>query len=439
MERVLVFGLGKSGHALLDFFKGKVELSVYDDKAPDLVDLSSRYGIPINAYDPNIIYDLVALSPGPSPDHPVLQSCRARGMRLEGELEIAFSHLKGDVLAISGTNGKSTTTTLLHELIASEHERCFIGGNIGIPLLSYAQESRQKDVYVVEVSSFQLDSIRHFSPKISALLNITPDHLIWHGSMEAYVRCKFRLWENNLQQQQKVYNMDDGFLIEQMEKLYGDLEGFYGFSRLHEPKRGCFLRHGKIILKIGDSEEEILGIDELSLKGDHNVSNVLAAVLMAGLYGISSKSMAKVLRDFQGLAHRYELLGEKMGRRFINDSKATNIDSSLPALASAGRPTVLIAGGLDKKVPLEPLFEHWNPQIKYMLVFGEVKEQLAALGKNYTQVEVRQNLEDSFTRAIELSQEGWDILLSPACASWDMYKSFEERGDHFRRLFRSLQ
>ncbi len=438
MESILVIGLGKSGHGLLAFFKEKAVLSVYDDKRPDLEKLRDQYGVEIHDYDPEVFYDLVALSPGPAPDHPVIHACREKGMKILGELEIAFQHLKGDVLAISGTNGKSTTTTLLYEFLSEENSRSFIGGNIGIPLIGYAKDSREGDVYAVEVSSFQLETMDSFTPQISALLNITPDHIVWHGTMDAYVDAKFRLWENNTQNQLKVFNADDAFLVEEINKRLPNLERLYGFS-LEDEKNNCFVKEGKIHLRLEDREEDVLPVEELQLKGKHNLSNVLAAVLMAGLYGISKESMARVLRRFTGLSHRYEILGEKQGRRFINDSKATNLESSLPALASAKRPTVLLAGGMDKKVDLKPLFDQWNPQIKQLLVYGEVKKELATLAEGICPVEIHENLEESFNRAMELSSEGWDILLSPACASWDMYKSFEERGDHFRELFRSLE
>lgn len=434
---ILVFGLGKSGKALLGFYKDKADLWVYDDKKSDLTALQKEFG-EIKFYDPGVSYDLLALSPGPSLDHPLIKELTGKGVQVKGELEIGFENLQGDVLAITGTNGKTTTTSLVKAMVEEQFPRVFAGGNIGIPLTGYAGESQKGDIYVVEVSSFQLETITEFSPKISLLLNITPDHISWHGSMEKYVDAKFRLWENNFSGQIKIINADQEFLLHETLKRFGSLDDFYLFSTQHRVDKGAFLEKGKLYLSLGE-KIELLDMEEMTLKGDHNISNALAAALMAALYGVKAQAISRVLRTFKSLEHRYEILEEKEGRRFINDSKATNIDSALPALKSAQRATVLIAGGMDKKVPLEPFYENWNPAIKYLILFGETKFEFARLAEGVCTYYVVENLDEAFAKAMELSSPGWDILLSPACASWDMYENFEARGEHFKRLHGRLQ
>lgn len=433
---VLVFGLGRSGRKILDYFQGQANLFVYDDNPYDLEEIRQAHG-DVKAYDASRTYDLLALSPGPMPDHPLIVDFKEKEIPVIGEMGLALENIKGQVLIVSGTNGKTTTTSLLHQMIKKKNPRTFVGGNIGIPLIGYVRDSRDEDAYVVEVSSFQLDSLGKISPSISALLNITPDHVAWHGSMDEYVLAKMELWKQNTGKQKKIINADDGFLIEESKKHFGSLEDFYFFSTKTSLDRGAYYEDGKLYLAL-ESKEELLSSQEMKLKGEHNIANALAASLMARLYGVSLEDIRQVLRDFESLEHRYEILEEKKSRRFINDSKATNVDSSLPALRSASRPTVLIAGGQDKKISLEPLFDDFNPAIKEMIIFGEVKDQLYQLAQDHVSAHLVDNLDQAFDLAMELSDEGWDILFSPACASLDMYEDFEKRGEHFKELLRRL-
>lgn len=438
--KVLIFGLGRSGRALLDFYKDKSDVWVYDDKEVDIKKLQEEFG-EVEFYNPKIDYDLLALSPGPSMDHWLIKSFQEKKVAIKGELEIASQYLKGDILAITGTNGKTTTSSLVKAMVEKQFARSFIGGNIGIPLISYVKDSQEGDVYIVEVSSFQLETIVNFTPKLSALLNITPDHISWHGSMDKYIDAKFRIWENNFPKQIKVINEDDGFLLEEANLRYNKTEDFYRFSVKKKVDKGAYMEDNILYLAL-DKRKELIRLDELLLTGEHNLSNALAASLIASLYGVKDKFIIEVLKEFTSLEHRYEVLEEKKGRRFINDSKATNVDSALPALRSASRPTVLIAGGMDKKVPLAPLFENWNHAIKHLILFGETKDELAENAQKisaFTDIYIVNNLDEAFSKAMELSSSGWDILFSPACASWDMYESFEIRGKHFKDLYRRLK
>lgn len=429
---ILIFGLGKSGRKLLDYFKDKANIWVYDDKDIDLKELRKDFAH-VRLFEEDRGYDLMALSPGPSPEHFLIKDFRKKGIPIVGEVGLALEKIQGKLLVITGTNGKTTTTSLVKEMVKRKNPRTFAGGNIGEPLIGFVEDSRANDAYVVELSSFQLDSLGRFNPYISVILNITPDHISWHGSMENYIQAKMQLWSQNFNSQLKIINGDDKLLLSETEKYYKSMEDFYYFSTKEKVRKGAYVENGKIFLAI-DQLEEVLPIHEISLKGEHNLANALAASLMARLYGVDLDDIKYVLRNFQGLEHRYEILEEKLGRRFINDSKATNVDSSLPAYRSAQRPTVLIAGGLDKKVPLEPLFEDWNPAIKEVVIFGEVKKQMFELARRVAGAHMVDNLEEAFDLALNLSETGWDILFSPACASWDMYESFEQRGEHFKEL-----
>lgn len=433
---ILVFGLGKSGRKLLDYYKNRANIWVYDDKEINLDELKKEYGN-IRLYEKDRNYDLMALSPGPSPDHFLIREFQEKGIPVVGEVGLAMEKIKGKLLLITGTNGKTTTTSLVWEMVKRKNPRTFVGGNIGTPLIGYVEDSKIDDAYVVELSSFQLDSLASLTPYISAILNITPDHISWHGSMEKYIQAKMNLWSQNFSSQLKIINKDDELLLSETKKRYKSLEDFYYFSTKSRVNRGAYLENGRLFLAL-DQLEEVLPVDEISLKGEHNIANALAASLMARLYGVEIEDIRYVLRNFKSLEHRYEVLEEKLGRRFINDSKATNVDSSLPAYKSAIRPTVLIAGGMDKKVPLEPLFQDWNPEIKEVIVFGEVKNQMYELAKQVAGAHIVDDLVEAFDLALSLSEEGWDILFSPACASWDMYESFEKRGEHFKELLRRI-
>lgn len=434
--KVLVFGLGRSGQMLLHYFKDKASLWIYDDKEIDLSEL--RKTLPgLDFYDPDEDYDLLALSPGPQPDHWLIEEFKNKGIPVIGEMGLALKNIKGRVIAVTGTNGKTTTTSLIYEMIRKVHPRTFIGGNIGIPMIGYVDSSQDGDVYVVELSSFQLESLADFSPEISVILNITPDHINWHGSMEKYVDSKFNLWKEDSSELIKVINADQDFLVDQTKKRYGDLEGFYCFSTKKILNRGAYLDRGALYLNV-KGKEKLLNADEVQLKGEHNMANALAASMIARLHGLGLDPIKQVLREFRSLEHRYELLEDRRGRRFINDSKATNVDSALPAIRSATSPTVLIAGGLDKKVPMETLFENLNPSIKEVILFGQCKDYMYNLAKGLVSAHRVADLDEAFNLAMELSDEGWDILFSPACASWDMYESFEKRGQHFKELHGGL-
>ncbi|HHT20691.1 MAG TPA: UDP-N-acetylmuramoyl-L-alanine--D-glutamate ligase [Tissierellia bacterium] len=428
MKQVLIIGFGKTGQAFYEHEKDQAIISLYDDRP---IDFSEPY-LP---YDESLEYDYALISPGVSPTHPVWQHCLARQIPVYGEIEYASRELEGDVIGITGTNGKTTTTTLVFEMLRRHHERTFLAGNIGFALLNYVPQTRPGDVYVTELSSFQLETTERFTPRIAAITNLTPDHLQWHGTMADYIDAKFKIFQNMPDLRQVVINRDDPKLIEALVTRGYRPADFTGFSHEIALERGCWIEQASLMARF-DREEHILPVSDIGLHGIHNLENCLCAVTIAKLAGVSNDDIRAVLREFTGIAHRYEVMGEKGERRFINDSKATNPDSTIPALKSITRPTVWIAGGMDKGSDFSAMFDYAKDKIEGLILFGENKRlmELAARGAGLSAITLVDDLDQAFALAIESSGPGYDILLSPASASWDMYPNFEARGEHFRQL-----
>ncbi len=432
MKKILIFGLGRSGQGLLDFLAPQYpEIWVTDDAPFNADELSNKYHTKISDYDDKTAIDLVLLSPGISPEHPLVKKWMQQGVPLQSELDFAAEQLAGAILAISGTNGKSTTTAWCAHIMGVP-----AAGNIGIPLSSTLRERAFLDWNILEVSSFQLEFSHTLHPKLAAILNITPDHINWHGSLDGYISSKKRLFARMEEGDSLLLGIDSPMVRETMHKETHPFE-VRAFSLLEEVDRGAFLRGGGLWLR---EEEDIFLVnrEELSLKGDHNVANALATASLTYCAGVDIETIRRGLTDFSGLPHRYEVLGTIRGRRFINDSKATNAESTLPALKSATSETIVLLGGFDKGTGYDALFEEQHPHLKAIVCYGASAQSVAQSAKKYGIEEIyyAQDLEEAFEQAVSISDEGDDILLSPASASWDVYPSFEVRGDHFRELVR---
>lgn len=427
MKQVLIIGFGKTGQAFYEHEK-PAAITIYDDKP-------IAFGQSFLPYDPARAYDYALVSPGVTPAHPVWQDCLKRGIPVYGEIEYASRQLAGDVVGITGTNGKTTTTTLLFEMVRRHRDRTFLAGNIGFTLLNYVPDSRPGDIYITELSSFQLATTTQFEPVYGAITNITPDHLQWHGDMASYIDAKLKLIQNVADRRRIVINRDDPGLMNALNERGLVPDDFTGFSHQQELIRGCYVAHDTIIVRLSETEE-IIPLAEIALSGIHNLENCLCAIMLAKLIGVPNDDIRHVLKTFSGIAHRYEVIGEKGGRRFINDSKATNPDSTLPALKSIVRPTVWIGGGMDKGSDFSALFDYAAHKDVRLILFGENKQLMeqAARQAGLDDICLVENLDLAFAKAIEWSAPGYDILLSPASASWDMYPNFEARGDHFRQL-----
>ena len=445
-KKVLVFGSGISGIGagkLLEQVGASVVL--YDGKERlDKEVLKAQLGddtkaeIILGELSEEVMetLDLVVMSPGVPTDLPVVLKMRDMGIPIWGEVELAYTYGKGDVLAITGTNGKTTTTALLGEIMKNYKESVFVVGNIGNPYTAAALEMREDSVAVAEMSSFQLETIHEFRPKVSAILNITPDHLNRHHTMEAYIKAKEDIAKNQTKEDTCVLNYEDEVTRKIGENVKANV--LY-FSSQRKLDRGIYLDDGNIILR---QDEEILvcNVNELKLLGTHNYENVMAAVAMAAAYGTPMEVIRRTIKEFAGVEHRIEFVREKDGVAYYNDSKGTNPDAAIKGIQAMNRPTVLIGGGYDKDSEYEEWIQAFDGKVKLLVLVGATKEKIAEAAERvgFVSYVMADSFEEAVEKCIEAAEPGDAVLLSPACASWGMFKNYEERGDKFKELVNCL-
>lgn len=445
-KKVLVFGSGISGIGagkLLEQVGASVVL--YDGKETlDKEVLKAQLGddtkaeIILGELSEEVMetLDLVVMSPGVPTDLPVVLKMRDMGIPIWGEVELAYTYGKGDVLAITGTNGKTTTTALLGEIMKNYKESVFVVGNIGNPYTAAALEMREDSVAVAEMSSFQLETIHEFRPKVSAILNITPDHLNRHHTMEAYIKAKEDIAKNQTKEDTCVLNYEDEVTRKIGENVKANV--LY-FSSQRKLDRGIYLDDGNIILR---QDEEILvcNVNELKLLGTHNYENVMAAVAMAAAYGTPMEVIRRTIKEFAGVEHRIEFVREKDGVAYYNDSKGTNPDAAIKGIQAMNRPTVLIGGGYDKDSEYEEWIQAFDGKVKLLVLVGATKEKIAEAAEKvgFVSYVMADSFEEAVEKCIEAAEPGDAVLLSPACASWGMFKNYEERGDKFKELVNCL-
>lgn len=381
---------------------------------------------------------LVALSPGVPLSHELVTEAKAQNAEIIGELELGFRELKCPVIAITGTNGKTTTTTLVGELMQGEAENVYVGGNIGIPVTSFAMNTKVEDVAVLEVSSFQLETISTFRPHVACLLNITPDHLNRHKTMLNYIKAKLRIFENQEPSDYAIINLDDPLLM-QLDLSFIKAQVFY-FS-IKTPCKGCYCENGAIYFNDGQESFYIMQANAISLAGGHNLSNVLAGLLCAILSKAKINSLGTKVHNFKGVSHRLEYITEVNGVTYINDSKSTNISSTIVAMKAMNEPTTLILGGSDKGFEFDELFENVTENIKNFVVVGETKNKILKSAQKYgiSNVYEASSFKDAVKLSESLAERGETVLLSPACASFDMFKNYEQRGKVFTSLVREIE
>lgn len=445
-KRVLVFGTGISGigavklledhGAQIVLFDGNVNADV--TKIRERLQENSKAEIILGTLPEDIMkeLDLAVLSPGVPTDLPVVNAMRDAGIQIIGEVELAYSFGKGDVLAITGTNGKTTTTSLLGEIMKNYQEDVFIVGNIGNPYTVAADLMTEKTIAVAEMSSFQLETIITFAPKVSAILNFTPDHLDRHHTMDAYVDAKKNIANNQTEDNWCVLNYEDPLTREFGEKVKTQV--LY-FSSQHKLERGIYLDNGNIIYK---NPEEILvcHVDELQVLGVHNFENVMAAVAMAAVYGVPMDVIRDTVKKFGGVAHRIEYVAEKNGVVYYNDSKGTNPDAAIKGIQAMNRKTVLLGGGYDKDSEYTEWINSFDGKVKKLVLLGQTREKIAkdADKCGFHDYVFAETFEEAVMMAVEIAEPGEAVLLSPACASWGMFKNYEERGDKFKEIVNSL-
>ncbi len=374
--------------------------------------------------------DLIVISPGVPVKLPPLDLARSRGVAVWSEIELAWRFLRGKLVAITGSNGKTTTTSLVAHILKNAGVPTLVGGNIGVPLVSLVEASTDSSVTVAEVSSFQLEATEAFRPGIGVLLNLTPDHLDRHASFEEYADAKMRMFENQLEGDSAVLNADDPEVTRRMPSR----PDVFWFSRQKRVAAGAYLREDQIIFRHEGSEVAVARRDEIPLRGEHNVENVLAACAAAYLAGATPAAIASGVKTFQGVEHRLEFVAEVGGVKFYNDSKATNVDAALKAVEAFPGPLVVILGGTDKGSPYTPLREPLRARARLAILIGAAADRIAAdLGDAVPAVNAR-TLDGAVQLAVERARPGDTVLLAPACSSFDQFEDYEHRGRTFKEL-----
>ena len=380
---------------------------------------------------------MVVMSPGISLDLEFVKKFISRNIEVTGEIELSYRYGKGRFVGITGTNGKTTTTTLVGDIFKAYKSDTKVVGNIGYPALEQAVVSDADTFLITELSSFQLESIKTFRPYISAILNITEDHLNRHKTMVEYMKAKFRIFENQSSDEFLVLNYDDELLRLSQSEIKPKI--IY-FSRKEILKEGIFVENEQIVACIGNTKEYIMDVKDILLLGQHNLENVLAAVSISLLAGIDKSIIKQEVMNFRGVEHRLELVRTYNDVNYINDSKATNPDSSIKALEAMNTPVILIAGGMDKQSDYSSFIDSCIPKVKHLILLGETKDVIekTAISKGLVNITKVEDMKQAVDVAFLKAKEGDTVLLSPACASWDMYESFEHRGKDFKNCVLGL-
>jgi UDP-N-acetylmuramoylalanine--D-glutamate ligase len=445
-KRVLVVGLGKSGLAAAHFLKERgARVTVSDARPATLIaELSELLdqGFMVEAGSHGLLtfrrQDLIVVSPGVPMSTPVLTQVRAMGAHIIGELELGVEFLQGEVIGVTGSNGKTTTTSLLGEILKAAGRPTLVGGNIGLPVTALVAESTAESWSVIEVSSFQLETVETFRPRIAVVLNITPDHLDRHGSFETYAAAKARITEFQTSDDFLVLNGED----KQTQMVAAETKAqIYWFSGRRQIKQGAFV-HGESIFftkSEGAKPEPVMPVAEITLAGTHNVENVLAAVCAARLAGVEVETIRAAVGAFKAVEHRLEFVRELDGVRYYNDSKATNVDATMKAVASFDGGIHLILGGKDKDSDYTVLAPLLRERVKTVVTIGSAAEKIERELDGVVKIESAETLARAIAFAHETAAAGDTVLLAPACSSFDQFENYEQRGRVFKELVQALK
>ena len=448
-KKVLVVGMARSGVAAAQLLRAcGADVTVNDSKSEaelgsqlsplEGLQLTRRFGC--GAMELLEGMDVLVISPGIPDTAPFVVKAKEKGIYVIGELELAAQLSRGTLTAVSGTNGKTTTVSLLGEIFRNNGRVTHVVGNIGYPFSLAALVSRPEDVIVCEVSSFQMETADSFHPHVALLTNITEDHLNRHGTMEVYTALKMRMFRNQTAEDYAVFNADDPGLEGLSKQVKSRV---LKFSRKKEVPEGAFVRDDTVYLRLDGSEKKVCRTDEIYIPGPHNLENALGAVCVAGAMKVPVPVIRHTLKTFRGVEHRIERVRELDGVTYINDSKGTNVDSTIKAVQTMTEPTVIILGGYDKHTSFDPLAKEiaGSPFIRKAELIGEtaplIRNALERAG--FRQTEFADSLGSAVQQARDTAGEGWNVLLSPACASFDMFKDYEERGRVFKEIVRELE
>jgi UDP-N-acetylmuramoylalanine--D-glutamate ligase len=445
-KRVLVVGLGKSGLSAAMFLRAQgARVTVSDTRSAVALEKEIpallEAGIMVESGGHGLLtfrrQDLIVVSPGVPMDTPEVKQVIAFGLPVIGELELASRYLQGRVVAITGSNGKTTTTTLVGKIFADAGVPTLVGGNIGLPVIDLVAKSAPETVSVLEVSSFQLETVEEFHPWIAVILNITPDHLDRHGSFESYVAAKERIFARQTSNDFLVLNADDR--VTQMCAARATSEVFW-FSATKAVRRGAFVRDGVIVWveKEGGVTEPVMPVSEIHLKGAHNVENVLAAVCTARLAKVPAESVRASAAGFRAVEHRLELVSKLNDVEYYNDSKATNVDAAMKAVASFPGGIHLILGGKDKDSDYRVMADMLKKRVKVVYTVGSAAEKIERQLHGVVKMVSAQTIETAVAEAAKAALPGEVVLLSPACSSFDQFENYEHRGRVFRQSVSEL-
>jgi len=444
-KRVLVVGLGRSGVASALFLKSRgARVTVSDakseDQLPDEIPALLDQGIAVETggHGERTFQnqDLIVVSPGVPVDSQALNQARALGAPVIGEIELACEFLPGRIVAITGSNGKTTTTTLIGEILAKSGVKTLVGGNIGTPAISLVPEATAETAVVLEVSSFQLETIRSFHPAITVVLNVTPDHLDRHRTFAAYVNAKARIFENQTSDDFAVLNADDPTCVEMAARTRAQV---FWFSRKNLVEKGAFVKDAQLTFRRDNSDFDIMPVAEVPLKGAHNVENVLASICAAALMGCDPVRIRDAVRQFKAVEHRLEFVATAQGVDYYNDSKATNVDATIKALESFPANVHLILGGKDKGSDYTLLNELLRERVKCVYTIGAAAEKIESQIRGPKKVVSSGTIESAVRQASDSAVRGDIVLLAPACASFDQFQNYEHRGRVFKELVRALK
>lgn len=383
--------------------------------------------------------DMMVLSPGVPSDAQIVRDAFSRGLEVVSEVEVASWFCPCPIIAVTGTNGKTTTTTLLGRMFADAKHPAAVGGNIGVAFSQIVEELNKEDMAILEISSFQLDHIQSFKPRVSVMLNITPDHLDrYEHSFEKYIASKCRIFRNQNQGDVLIYNYDDPVVRERVEMLAPEGVRKLPFSATQPVENGAYVHGGRMVTHPAGKHREVMPVADISIPGRHNLYNAMAATLAAQAMGISTASLRATLRNFKGVEHRLEFVREAAGVAYINDSKATNVDSVWYALQSFDRPLVLLLGGRDKGNDYSLLRELVKQHVRAIVAIGESAGKVVEAFRHIVPVTTAASMEDAVHLATRVATPGDIVLLSPACASFDWFKNYEHRGRVFKDLVSQL-
>jgi len=445
-KNILILGLAISGvstakalnrlgvNITINDMKTAEELSTYIN---DLSDIRIDYQLGKNIIDIDS-FDYIIKSPGIPLNVPIIEKAVEMGIEVITDIELAYRLAENPFVAITGTNGKTTTTTLLGRIFKNFGNNCHVTGNIGVGILWELVNSTKEDVFVIETSSFQLESTKYFKPKVSLIINITPDHLNWHKSMDNYIKAKAKIFANQDENDYTILNYDDPIVREFNKEAKSNIIYFSVNNKLD---KGIYIDEEYIVINDGEKTERIMPYKEVRIPGKHSLENALGALGVGWVMGVDINIIIDTLKEFEGVEHRLEYVDTIDGMKFYNDSKGTNPDASIKAVEALESPILLIAGGMDKGSDFEDFIGSFNNKVKSLILLGETAKKIkdTAISQGFNNIYIVETMKEAVLIAYEIGEKGDNILLSPACASWDMYKDFEERGRDFKMAVKSIR